>query len=89
MIGTGFDVLLVRVKLEGLLVYHLLQDFLSRLEIIPSPIKRLFALWLSFLIMESFKVWVLEALLDCVALLGVEDQHLAQKVKGNWVSFGV
>lgn len=89
MIGTGLDVFLVRVKFEGLLVYHLLQDFFGRLEIVPGPIKRLLALWLGFLIMKSFKVWVLETLLDCVALLGVEDQHLAEKVEGNWVRLGV
>jgi hypothetical protein len=89
MIGTGFDVLLVRVKLEGLLVYHLLQDFLGRLEIVPSPIKWLLALWLGFLIMKSFEIWVLEALLDCVALLGIEDQHLTQKIEGHWVRLGV
>jgi hypothetical protein len=71
-VGPRLDVLFIRVKLEGLLIHHLLQNFLSRLKIVPGPIERLLALGLGFLIVETLEVGMVKALLDCVTFLWVE-----------------
>ncbi len=82
-------IFLVRVKFKGLLVDHLLQNFFCWLKVIPGPIKRLLTLWLGLFIVQPLKIGMLQALLNCVALLRVENKHLAQQVQSNWVSFGI
>ena len=77
---AGFDVFLIRMKFERLLVDHLLKDFLRRLEIIPGPIKWLLTLRLSFFVVQALEIWVLQALLDCVAFLRVENKHFPEEI---------
>jgi hypothetical protein len=57
------------------LVDHLLKDLLGGLKVIPRPIEHFFADGLFFLIMEVFKIRVVQALFDGVAVIRVEGDH--------------
>ena len=69
-------VLLIRVEFERLFVDHFLQNFFGGLEIVPSPIERLLALWFCLLVVQPLEVRVFQALLNSVTFLGVEHEHL-------------
>jgi hypothetical protein len=77
------------MKLKRLIINHSLEAFLSGLEIIPSPVKGVVALWLCLLIMKAFKIGVFQGLFYCITLFRVENKHLAQQVKCNWITLGV
>ncbi len=89
MRGGGFVDGIVGVELEGFIVDHILEDFLGGLEIVEAPVEGLLGAWLSLLVMQAFKVRMGEALLDRVAFMRVEDEHLSEKVKSNWVCFRI
>ena len=75
------------MEVKGLVPDHLLQELLRRLEVIPRPVERRGALVVrKFNIDEQlFEVWMLEAVLDGVPLLRIEDEHLLKET----VSVGV
>lgn len=39
--------------------------------------------------MQSFEIWVLQTLLDCVSFFWVEDQHFTQEIQGHWICFWI
>jgi len=71
-----------------LIPYHLLKPLLGGLEVVPLPVEnaRRFFTGLVHVVLE---VHVVEALLHRVSLVGVEDQHLPEEVKGGGVGVGV
>jgi hypothetical protein len=68
---------------------HCLQQLFCWLKIIPCPIKRIFALWLRFLIMQSLEVWVLQALFYGVSFFRIKNKHLSKQIQGHRVGFWV
>jgi len=73
------------VELQGFIPDHSLETLFSGLEIVPAPVKWLIAFWFDLFVVESFKVWVLQALLHYVPLFRVEYQHFTQEIQCNRV----
>ena len=69
--------LVLRVELERFFPYHVLEAFFGWLEVVPGPVEGLVALGLSFFVVESLEVWVLQTLFYSVALFWIKYQHLA------------
>jgi hypothetical protein len=73
------------VELQGLIPDHSLQALFGWLEVVPAPVKWFIAFRLDLFVVQSFKVWVLQALLHYVPLFWVEYQHFTQEIQGNRV----
>lgn len=73
------------MELQGLVEDHVLQDILGRLEVVPRPVKLLRSFDDGLVVFVGVEVRMHKALLDRVALLRVEHQHLAQQLKCRWI----
>ena len=66
------------MEFERFIPHHLLKYFLGRLEVVPAPVEWLLALGFYLLVVQAFEIWMLQALLHCVALFWVEYQHFSE-----------
>lgn len=84
---SGFVSVMV---LQGFVPDHFLELVLGGLEVVPGPVEGLKALVVGQVDIDEklFEVGVLEAVLDGVALLGVEHQHLLKQAVSVRVRLG-
>lgn len=76
------------MEIETLLVDHVLEELLGGLEIVPGPVEHLLADDLLLLVVQSVEVGVSKALLNCVALVWIEGQHLGQEICSSGLDVG-
>lgn len=89
-VGKLFEVALRLLGLLGrlwmeektLLVYHVLQYFLSWLEAIPRPVKHLLAYDLLLFVMKAVEIGMCQAFFYGVTLIWIESQHLGEQISG-------
>ena len=73
--------------LQTLVIYHVLQDLLCWFEVVPRPVKRLFAHRLCRFVVEAFKVRVGQTLLDVKSFKRTKMKHFPKQIKSDRVTF--
>lgn len=80
------------MELQGLIPDHSLEKLFGWLKVVPAPVEWLLAFRLHLFVVQPFKVWVLQALLDRVPLLWIEYQHFTKEIQGDrvrlWIEAG-
>jgi hypothetical protein len=77
------------LEFAGLVIDHGLEELSSRLEIVEAPVKGLLRGGFLLFVVQAIEVGVSQAVLDSVSLVGIENQHLAQKVKAKKIGLEI